>query len=254
MKRALIAAAAAALIAAGCYCCYRYYQHDILPEKQLDEANESQLRLFQDVKPRILIPEASQAEQTETAETEDPLDAAEEVNSSVVGWLTVPGTHIDYPICQAEDNDFYLHNGFDGKFNHNLGCPFLDYRCEPGFTGFNSIVYAHHMTKFRMFADVAQYKEKWFMQSHPTGQLTLHDGVHEIRFFAYLSVPSNAPAYHAVFVTESERQEYLDYLFEAASYCTVDAGTLNTDTRLILLSTCTFEYEEARGVLVGEIT
>ena len=51
-----------------------------------------------------------------------------------------------------------------------------------------------------------------------------------------------------------ERQEYLDYLFEAASYCTVDAGTLNTDTRLILLSTCTFEYEEARGVLVGEIT
>ncbi|MCR4760925.1 MAG: class B sortase, partial [Oscillospiraceae bacterium] len=223
MKRALILAASALLIALGCWCGRRYYREKVLPEKRLDEANEKQLQLFRDVKPGVHIPEESQNGSTEAAEC-DPLEDAEAVNSTVAGWLTVPGTHIDYPVCQAEDNDFYLHNGFDGKYNHELGCPFLDYRCEPDFSGFNSIVYAHHMTRRRMFADIALYKEEAFLRAHPSGTLTLHDGVHDIRFFAYLSVPGNAPAYHTVFVTDSERQEYLDYLLDTAAYCTLEAA------------------------------
>ncbi|MBQ8920874.1 MAG: class B sortase [Oscillospiraceae bacterium] len=264
MKRALIAAAAAVLIAAGCYCGYRYYQADILPEKQLDEANEKQLRLFQSVRPESSGLSATAPTVQETrpdgddpagnapAEA-DPLEAAEAVNSGIVGWLTVPGTHIDYAVCQAEDNDFYLHNGFDGRYNYDLGCPFLDYRCEPDFSGFNSIVYAHHLKRQRMFADIALFKDESFLRAHPTGSLTLHDGVHPIRFFAYLNVPSTAPAYRAVFVTEGERQEYLDELFDAAAYSIMDAAALPDDPHLILLSTCTYEFDQARGVLVGLI-
>ena len=29
-------------------------------------------------------------------------------NAEVVGWLEIDGTNISYPVCQAQDNDYYL--------------------------------------------------------------------------------------------------------------------------------------------------
>ena len=255
MKRALILVVLAVFIAVGGYCGYRYYNEDILPEKQLSEADDKQLELFERVKPKVLV---SYNGKTETEKTDhgSPLQSAEEVNSDVVGWLTIPDTHIDYPIAQAEDNDFYLHNGFDGEYNYELGCPFLDYRCESDFSGFNSIVYGHHMTRQRMFADIALFKDTAYLQSHRKGTLTLNDGVHNVDFFAYMNVKNTAPAYHAVFVSDSEKEEYIDYIFSDAVYIlNYSANDLkrNDDLHLLLLSTCTYEFTDARGILIGII-
>ncbi|MBQ8927170.1 MAG: class B sortase [Oscillospiraceae bacterium] len=239
MKRAPLIGILAVLVAAAGLCAYRYYDTAVLPEKRLDEADAQQLALFESIRP-------ASADANGT-----PLEAAQAVNASVTAWLTIPDTHIDYPIAQAEDNDFYLHHGFDGALNQELGCPFLDYRCERDFSGFNSIVYAHHMTRQRMFADIALFKDESFLQSHPEGTLTLPDGTHTVRFYAYLTVPSTAPAYHTVFVTDVQRREYLDYIASAASV--LQPTGPDESSRLLLLSTCTFEYEEARGVLVGVI-
>ena len=249
MKRKLAAVILLLLIGAGVYCGYRYYHYDVLPEKQLDEAHDAQIEQFERVKPVVTSPAVSEPVQ-------NPLAPAEEVNSGVVGWIAIPRTHIDYPICQAEDNDFYLHHGFDGELNNELGCPFLDYRCERDFCGFNSIVYGHHMTRQRMFADIALFKNKAYLQSHPEGTLTLNDGAHNVRFFAYMTVMSTAPAYHAVFVSDSERAEYIDYIFSDAVYSTgytAEALKQEKDLHLLLLSTCTYEFEDARGILLGVI-
>ncbi len=261
MKKALITCVILMLIAAGCYCAYRYYESDVLPEKQLDEADEKQLELFNEVKPRL--PENNEDSAKDDTQ-ESLLEAAEEVNDAIVAWLTIPGTHIDYPVCQAEDNDFYLHNGFDGQYNYELGCPFLDYRCEGDFSGFNSIVYGHHMTRQRMFADIDLFKDEAFFNGHNTGQLILNNDVHTVQFFAYLNVYPTAPAYHAVFVMDSEKQEYLEYIEETADHCTLsvdelmdmfssDDGDSFDDLHLLLLSTCTYEFDDARGILVGLI-
>lgn len=244
MKRKALFVSLILLISVGAYCGYRYYHEDVLPEKQVDEAYDELIELFERIKPEI----------AECETDSNFLKPADEVNSGVVGWITIPGTHIDYPICQAEDNDFYLHNGFDGQYNNELGCPFLDYRCESDFSGFNSIVYAHHMSGQRMFADISLFKNQSFLNAHPTGQLILNDEVRTVRFFAYLNVYPTAPAYHAVFMTDSEKREYLEYIEETADYCNYSADELDRDDlHLLLLSTCTYEFNDARGILVGII-
>lgn len=46
-----------------------------------------------------------------TLETEVPavdFVALREINPDIVGWLTIPGTNIDYPIAQHSDNDYYF--------------------------------------------------------------------------------------------------------------------------------------------------
>ena len=254
------------LAAVGAYCGYRWYAASYRPEKLIEESDREQLELFESVRPEIITDENSAAaeatgindsqESPAEDDTVSHIAGCEAVNDETVGWIYIPGTHIDYPVMQSADNDFYLHHGFDREYNNELGCPFLDYRCSSDFSGLNSIVYAHYMADRRMFADVSLYKDSSYMESCPEGYLVTPEGQHKVRFFAYLSVPADAPVYHTVFMTENDRSDYIDYLFTEADYTYgITAGELKerSSLHLLMLSTCTFEYDDSRGVLAGII-
>lgn len=257
MKTRILTGLVIVLVFAGLYCGWRYYDEVIRPEKEISAADTEQNELFSRIKPaETTIAAATAVTGTKTVETvttaetnNDPLAEAAKINSSVAGWITIPGTHIDFPIAQADNNEFYLHNGFDKVYNYELGCPFLDFRCASDFSGFNSIVYAHHMTEQRMFADIALFKDSAYMAAVPCGYLTLHDGVHTVRFFAYLNVPDDSEIYR---VTD-DREGYIDDIFASADYCTINKYEIKETDRLLMLSTCTYEYKDARGVLAGII-
>lgn len=252
MKKLLLSGTFMLLAAAAVFSGYKYYETVRLPEKQLDEAYEKQEELIGRIRPDVhssdeLVPEA---------ENDDPLVLCEEVNSDIAAWITIPGTNIDFPIVQGSDNEYYLHNGADGEYNYDIGCPFLDYRCESDLSGFNSIVYAHNISGGRMFGDIPRFSDKAYLDSHSQGILFLKDGQHNVSFFAYLTVPEDSPLYGTVFLTESEREGYIAFLKEKASYILPFADDIIAETddlHLLLLSTCTYEFEGARGVLAGII-
>lgn len=89
-------------------------------------------------------------------------------NSDVIGWVTVPGTVIDLPICQAPSSDptYYLSHDVYGKWNF-YGCPYLDAECaEKGLDSPLAMVFGHHMSNGSMFAAMASYSDKAFAQEH----------------------------------------------------------------------------------------
>ena len=47
--------------------------------------------------------------------------ALEGVNSDIVAWLYGADTGLNYPIVQAEDNDYYLYRLLDGTWNTPCG-------------------------------------------------------------------------------------------------------------------------------------
>lgn len=261
MKRRIIAVTAVLLAALSFYFAYRYYTSAYLPVKKIIAEDDSQNELIGTLRPdeahTVTIIENESSSSDKTKETQsDPLTKVKTRNGDAVGWIYIPDTKIDHPIMQYSDNDFYLHNGVDGNYNGELGCPFLDYRCESDFSGFNSIVYAHNILEERMFANIALFSDESFFKSHRSGVLTLSDGGHEVEFIAYLNVPATSPIYHTVFITDNDRNDYIDYIFSAAkikSEIKPDELKGEDDLHLIVLSTCTFEYDEARGALVGII-
>lgn len=89
--------------------------------------------------------------------------------ASVVAWVRVPGTTVDYPIVQGrpESPDFYLTHDAGGE-RSVWGAPYIDAGCAQGAESPLVIVYGHHMSDGTMFAPLAQYSSRGFAEGHRT--------------------------------------------------------------------------------------
>lgn len=82
-----------------------------------------------------------------------------EINNQVVGWIMIDGTNINYPILQAEDNDYYLRRNIEKKYSIS-GSIFMDYR-NTNFLDKNTVIYGHNMNSGNMFNNIMKiYKNK----------------------------------------------------------------------------------------------
>ncbi len=82
-----------------------------------------------------------------------------ELNHDLIGWLTIPGTVIDYPVVQVEDSQYYLEHDFYGNSNMN-GQIILDSNCDPYTPSYNLVISGHHMQNGSMFGDLPEYRNK----------------------------------------------------------------------------------------------
>lgn len=89
--------------------------------------------------------------------------------ADVVGWVTVKGTPIDYPIvlAPASNPEKYLHASASGSWSA-YGTPYLDASCsETGLTGSaNAVVYGHHMNDGTMFSAFADFYDGGYAAEH----------------------------------------------------------------------------------------
>ena len=83
-------------------------------------------------------------------------------NSDTVGWVTVGGTNVNYPIVQTGDNDYYLTHAFD-KSKNSAGWVFMDYRNNKNSFGRNTIIYGHNRKDQTMFGSLKKVlTDAWY--------------------------------------------------------------------------------------------
>lgn len=177
--------------------------------------------------------------------------ALKKVNPDVQGWLYQKGTVINYPVVQGTDNDTYLHTRFDKQWSGG-GTLFVDYRMEKGFKGFNSIIYGHHMKDGSMFRSIRGYtKEEGYYDKHKTLELaTPHGNYHLVVFSAFITKATDENTYKMTY-DEAEKQAYIDRAWEQSELpITRDSEDVTKDDRLVTLSTCAYDYEEARYIVM----
>ena len=172
--------------------------------------------------------------------------------SDVVGWLSIPNTRIDYPFVQGKDNDFYLHLDLDQNWAA-AGTIFMDYRNRPDFSDFSTILFGHHMRNGSMFAALQRFDDPAFFQANDTGTIFLADKTYEIRFMAFAVIePNDVVIYNPVISSDEDKIAFLEHVRSTARYYRDINATAND--RIITLSTCNYEFYNARMVLVGMLT
>jgi len=174
-------------------------------------------------------------------------------NPEVLGWLTVYGTHIDYPVAQSNDNLKYINTDATGKRSLS-GSLFLDSRNGRNFADFSSIIYGHHMDREAMFGEITEFSDRKYFDARQYGSLYFDGRQHGLEFFAFIHADAYDDTVYRFKITgQAERQAYLDMLMERAVNLRRDVQVTPGD-RVVLLSTCSSGATNERGILVGRLT
>jgi len=180
-------------------------------------------------------------------------DQLHAINPEVFAWLTVYGTHIDYPVEQGPDNLKYVNT--DALGNYSLsGAIFLDSNNSMDFSDFNNILYGHHMEKKTMFGEIGEFSDKSYFDARKYGMLFYNGQEHGLEFFAFFHTDAYDQFVFRPNITDPvEQQAYLDTLLRMAIHVRDDVPA-TVDDRIVLLSTCSETSTNGRDLLVGRIT
>lgn len=174
------------------------------------------------------------------------LAALREVNEDVVGWILIPGTDVNYPVMQGDDNDHYLEYTWDGK-HYAVGSIFLECMNSPGLTDFNTIVYGHNMQNGSMFACLRKYAGQDYWTEHPYVYLASDAGVYRYEVFSAYEAKVGSGTYSLNIQKEETKQAYLDM---ALNNSEIDTGITPAVTdRVLTLSTCSGAGYSTRWVV-----
>ncbi|MCH5352343.1 MAG: class B sortase [Acutalibacter sp.] len=188
-------------------------------------------------------------EETDGVPTAIDFDRLHAYSPDVVAWLYIPGTRINYLIAQGEDNDYYLRRLLDGSYSHS-GTPFMDYRCSADLTDRNTILYGHHMKNGSMFGALVNYSDQAFFEEHRTMYLYVPGKRYTLEPIMGYTAAADDMVY-ALPLTDEQREKLLVHARENTEY---DPGvTVREDDRLVTLSTCSYEYGDARYVVLTRI-
>ncbi len=166
----------------------------------------------------------------------------------VVGWLYCPDTRISYPVVQAEDNDYYMYRLPNGEKNKS-GSIFMDCRNSSDFSDGHSVLYGHNMKNDSMFGTLQKYWEQEYYDEHPVFYLLTPEQDYRIDLVGGYTTSATAADTYAIPGTPEE-QEAMFYKAKRYSTFRSDTKVLEGE-RLITLSTCAYEYDDARYVLLG---
>ena len=173
-----------------------------------------------------------------------------ERNNEIIGWITVFGTHIDYPFVQAKDNEKYVNTDIEGNYSLG-GSIFLDCNNQKDFSDELSIFYGHHMAKRTMFGDIEEFQKQEYLDTHTKGNLHYRGQDHEMEFFAFLEADAYDYEIYCPTLKKEDREIYLQKIYQKAS-CKRKID-ISDEEHLVLLSTCNSQTTNGRYILVGKV-
>ena len=244
---------AIAVVCAGVLCFSGYKVYSTLADYRKADVlyGAVQQEYVQEVSPPVTPSDS--AEQTEQEKSTAPIrvDFAglTAQNEDVVGWLYCPDTVVNYPVVQAEDNKTYLHADLSGEYLRS-GTLFADCDNVAPLQNRNYIVYGHSMKNGSMFGSLLKYKKQSHYDQHPVWYYLTPDGDYGVELIAGCVVYTTRDIYTPTLNTKVMMKE-LSVLEEMSTF--QSTATYTEEDSFITLSTCSYEFNNARYVLVGKL-
>lgn len=174
------------------------------------------------------------------------------MNSDVMGWLTIYGTSIDYPVVKAQKNNIeYLSRNPEGDWE-SCGSLYVDYQNNPNFVDFNTVIHGHHMAEHKMFGDLDLFVDQTFFNEHQYANLFYEGANHGVEIFSVLKVDAYTPIIGRPNITdEAAKENLLNMIRENQLHGRNTEVTIND--HIVIMATCNLSATNGRFVLVGKI-
>ena len=187
-----------------------------------------------------------------TEEGQKSFEELRAMNPDVMGWLTIYGTSIDYPIVKAQKDNFeYLSKDVEKNWTTS-GSLYVDVSNQWNFQDFNTIIHGHHMADHKMFGDLDLFTEATYFNEHQYANLYYDGQNHGVELFAILTIDAYNPIVHSTNLTTDEaKQEFLNRIQQDKLLSrNLD---ITMDDHLVTMTTCNLTETNGRYTLVGKI-
>ena len=177
-------------------------------------------------------------------------------NKSLIGWIKIDDTLIDYPVMQSKSNDYYLDHNFNQEKDNN-GSIFIDSECSIWPRSQNIIIYGHNMKSGKMFGQLKNYKKESFYKEHPYiwFDTLFNKGKYEVMYvFSDVVYDEAEVAFkYYQFINANSEAEWESAMSDMSSKSMYATGVYASyGDELITLSTCDYEVNAERFVVVAK--
>lgn len=177
-----------------------------------------------------------------------------EINNDMVGWISIDGTDINYPVVQSPyESNFYLRRNFY-KESATCGTIYVREACDVNAPSDNVTLYGHNMRNGTMFADLHSYKDQSFWEKYKYIQFNTLTEYHQYEIFAVFKTSATMGEgfrYH-IFDDASNAAEFDEFVATCKEMSFYDTGiTPQYGEKLLTLSTCDKTIDNGRLVVVA---
>ncbi len=162
------------------------------------------------------------------------VNALKKTYPDIRGRIIIPGTEIDFPIVQGEDNDFYLDHDYDGSYYINGGV-FIDHLHKGDFSDQNTVIYGHNVRIGYIFHDLDKFRDKNFVKNHSEIIIDTPKGRRTFEVVCAMDVDVDAD-YRYNYYYDEYFDDYIKLIKE--NNIIEGKGLPKIDDKLITLSTC----------------
>ncbi len=213
--------------------------------------------LYRQQKMFIALKDESYTDSSSGEQEEAFIAALMEENPDTVGWLSIPGTEIDYPVMQTpEDENYYLYRDFEGNENQN-GSLLVSAGCDIEDENTNWIIHGHNMKSGAMFGSLPNYSQKSYMKDHRLIYLDTLDGRRTYEVIAvfesqvYYETDHVFKYYHCYSIESWEEFDSFYTNIKRLSLYDTGVDAVYGD-HFLTLSTCSYHTENGRFVVVAK--
>jgi sortase B len=171
------------------------------------------------------------------------------INPEIVGWIYVDAEPvINYPICQAKDDEYYLHMTFRRDYLF-AGSIFEECMNASDFSDVNTIVYGHNMKNGSMFGMLKQLKNQEVYDSAPYFWILTPKGNYRYHIFAAFNTGAESDVYTLISAGGPESLEWEQKMQSRSEV--QNSVPLSENDHCVILSTCTSD-SSMRCVIIGK--
>lgn len=176
------------------------------------------------------------------------------VNTDITGWIKLENTEINYPVLTppADDSEYYLYRDYK-KEDTKYGSIFMDKNSSVSTD--NALLHGHSMQDGRMFWDLIDFSNVETLKKSPVIRYDteLEAGDWKIvSVFKTNTYASQGALFDYTRSTFSDDADKMQFLYEVMKRSIVNTGVdLNENDKTIMLSTCSYEREGFRTVVVA---
>lgn len=177
-------------------------------------------------------------------------------NPDIYSWIYIPGTKVDYRVLQAsgkngEGDSLYLNHNYKKQYEF-AGSIYSEMQNAKDYSDPVTVLYGHNMLNDTMFATLHNFENENFFKKHK---------------YMYVYMPNHRLTYkiYAAYVYDDRHilnsfdfsdkkilKEYLEYTLNPDSITqNVRKTDLNTNSRILTLSTCTNGAQNTRYLVQG---